>query len=113
MTIETHLNDAVLSDLREMMEGEFEFLVTTFLDDSAQRLEDIQHQLDSGDSAAFGRACHSLKGSATNLGLPRLSELCRQGEELGYSDQMDAAGELVGDIKEEFEQVTDLLKDYV
>ncbi len=113
MTTETHLDDAVLSDLKEMMEGEFEFLVTTFIDDSKQRLEDIQGFLEAENSADFGRACHSLKGSATNLGLPGLSDLCRQGEEMGYSGQMQQANELVDSIKAEFDQVSVLLRDYI
>ncbi|OZG72885.1 Hpt domain-containing protein [Hahella sp. CCB-MM4] len=113
MTTETHLDDAILSDLKEMMEGEFEFLVTTFIDDSKQRLEDIQSYLETDNPAEFGRACHSLKGSATNLGLPNLSDLCRQGEEMGYGGQLNQAVELVDQIKTEFDQVSVLLKDYI
>ncbi len=113
-----HLDESTLSELREMMDGEFEFLISTFIEDSRQRLEVIRDTLN--DPGAFSRACHSLKGSATNLGLPRLSELCREGEELGregeelgHTGRIVAGDDLVSRIESEFDEVVQRLQDYI
>ena len=109
--ITQHLDEATLSELREMMESEFEFLISTFIEDSRQRLEEIRDTLD--DPNAFSRACHSLKGSATNLGLPLLSELCREGEELGHTGTIVAGDDLVNRIETEFDEVVQRLQDFL
>jgi len=106
-----HLDEAILSELREMMESEFEFLISTFIEDSRHRLEEIRDTLDNPDE--FSRACHSLKGSATNLGLPLLSDLCREGEELGHNETIVAGDDLVSRIEMEFNEVAQRLRDFL
>lgn len=65
---DARLNRQMLAELRAVMEDEFNLLLETFFADTEQRLEAIQAGLDEGKAEDFSRACHSLKGSASNLG---------------------------------------------
>ncbi len=104
-----HINESAIDELKEIMADDFALLITTFVADSETRLQEIAEKLEAKDANAFGRACHSLKGSATNVGVVRLAELCRQGEQMGNEVNMDAAPELLGKINEEFILVKNML----
>lgn len=104
------LNREMLAELRAVMEDEFDLLLETFFSDTRQRVELIESALSSGDPEAFSRACHSLKGSASNLGLGLLLELCRQGEALGRAGSLTGADALLVAIRAEIAEVTPLLR---
>ncbi|MDG9668331.1 Hpt domain-containing protein [Hahella sp. CR1] len=109
----SHLDMGALAELREVMEDDFQILVETFIGDTIERMRAIRATLDCNDPDAFSRGCHSIKGSATNLGLPALSELCRQGELIGKFKQMEKAREVFDSIEQEFEVVQSLLREQV
>ncbi|RMF16437.1 MAG: Hpt domain-containing protein [Gammaproteobacteria bacterium] len=104
-----HLDSGALAELRDVMEEEFDILIDTFLDDSVERLQHIREALDAGDPEAYSRACHSFKGSATNMGLIRLSALCKTGEDHGRKGQMADAPAITEAIAAELESVRQLL----
>jgi HPt (histidine-containing phosphotransfer) domain-containing protein len=100
----------MIAELRAVMEDEFPMLLETFFSDTEQRLNSIEKALMQGNAEEFGRACHSLKGSASNLGLNRLLEVCRQGEKLGREGGLEGCATLLEAIKAEVSEVTPLLK---
>ena len=61
-------DDEVLSMTREV--------VTLFVLEAPQRLEDIEAALQACDSAILSRTAHALKGAASNVGAQALSEAC-------------------------------------
>jgi HPt (histidine-containing phosphotransfer) domain-containing protein len=53
-------------------------ILTLFLADIPERIADLNtHRLD-GNSAAFIRAAHSIKGSSSNVGASELREIAQQ-----------------------------------
>jgi HPt (histidine-containing phosphotransfer) domain-containing protein len=89
-----HLDDSVLSTLRDVMEDEYPTLLEVFLKDSDERIHALHQwvsphdagadppQLDHLDLKALGMTAHSFKGSSSNMGAVQLADLCRQLEEL-------------------------------
>ena len=108
-----HVNDALIAELQQMMEGDFELLVSAFVNDSKSRLLEIKKTLDDANSEDFRDACHSLKGSASNIGVERLAELCRQGEEKGDEEDWTGVPHLLQEIEDEFRLISELLQDKV
>ncbi|WP_397453987.1 Hpt domain-containing protein [Pseudomonas sp. NA-150] len=86
------------------MEGEYPVLLDTFLNDSEQRVQQLQHALaeQAAGLPALGLAAHSFKGSSGNLGAVHLAELCRQLEERAQQNLLAGAAELVRKIEIEF-----------
>ncbi|VVM90586.1 hypothetical protein PS664_02775 [Pseudomonas fluorescens] len=95
----------VLSDLQEVMEGEYPKLLDTFLDDSQKRVEALRQARD--DAKALRRIAHSFKGSSGNLGAVRLAQLCQLLEAESVEAASDLGG-LVDQIDREFALVRPL-----
>lgn len=106
-----HIDDALVADLKELMAEDFEFLVRSFVKDSKDRLTGIKEKLTEQDAMEFSRACHSFKGSASNVGAVRLADLCLQGERKGADRDLSRADELLLDMTREFSLVADALHD--
>ena len=82
----------------------FESLTTLFASSAIALLETLREAIARGDAEALGRAAHTLKGSAANLGALRLADACRQLEEVPASDlKVDVTA--VARVEAEFEQV--------
>lgn len=71
---ESPLDLEALAELRQVMDDEFEILLTTFLDDAVQRLAAIRAA--RSDTEALRRAAHAFKGSSSNIGAVELAERC-------------------------------------
>ncbi|MDR6609682.1 Hpt domain-containing protein [Pseudomonas synxantha] len=94
-----HVDRDVLSALREVMEEGYRDLLDVFLADSEERLKVLR----TTDSAALlVETAHSFKGSSSNMGALRLTELCDQLEQQARSLPCTAVQELVGEIDREF-----------
>lgn len=105
-----HLDDSVLSTLRDVMEDEYPTLLEVFLKDSDERIHALHQwvsprdavadppssgQSDPLDLKALGMTAHSFKGSSSNMGAVQLADLCRQLEELARSAEPIAPFSLV------------------
>ena len=104
-----HIDEDMLTELRDVMEEDFPLLIETFLRDSVQRLATIQDAFQNAQTQEFSRACHTLKGSCINLGLDRLADLCRQGELMGGGVDLSRGKALLQAIDTEYRIVRDLL----
>jgi HPt (histidine-containing phosphotransfer) domain-containing protein len=102
------LDPAALAALRELNPGDdsfFQDLIQIFLDDSPQRIAEIEQSLVKRDVRQLTLAAHSLKGSSSNFGAERLRALSEQLELLGRQGSLgDAPGQLHA-LKEEFVRV--------
>ena len=99
MDDDTHVDRSVLSALREVMEEAYPDLLDIFLADSEERLKVLR----AADSAALVvETAHSFKGSSSNMGALKLTELCHQLEQQAASLPCAAVLELVGKIDREF-----------
>lgn len=114
-----HVDVSVLGTLRDVMEGEYPALLDVFIKDSEKRVRELNQLIRtpgfSVQSAAqlqqLGMMAHSFKGSSSNMGATRLTELCRLLEELARN-QSAANGarvdQLMQAITDEFSVVRDL-----
>ena len=76
------LDEEVIASLRDIMDDDFIDLIQTFLGDSEIRMQALRDATARGEPDTIRKAAHSFKGSSGNIGARRLSELCRQLEEL-------------------------------
>jgi two-component system, sensor histidine kinase and response regulator len=98
-----------LEGLRELQqEGESDILcelLELFLTDVPPRLVALREAVQSGDARSVERVAHALKGSCGNMGALRMEPLCTELEEIGRSEDLAAAPELISRLEEEFGQV--------
>jgi len=94
-----HVDRRVLSTLQEVMEEGYADLLSIFLADSEDRLNILR----TADSIALLVAtAHSFKGSSSNMGAVKLSDLCHQLEQQARSSPWAGIQELVREIDHEF-----------
>lgn len=117
--VDNHVDLSVLETLRDVMEGEFPALLKVFIEDSEQRVRDL-NGVTGASGFSFnapkqrqlvGEMAHSFKGSSSNMGATRLAELCRQLEEsaraaVAPDDQQ--VSQMVVAIETEFRVVRDM-----
>jgi len=99
---EIHIDQKVLSDLKEVMEDGFLQLVDTFLEDSERRLSQL-HEAKSADELAL--SAHSFKGSSSNMGALILARLCEQLEERARHQPLYGIEDLISRIDQEYLEV--------
>lgn len=89
MQQESRLDRKALAELKTVMEGEFHYLLSTFLLDAEDRMRDIEDARD--DWQRLRRAAHSFKGSSSNVGALALCNRC--GDLEAYCQQVEEDGE--------------------
>ncbi len=109
MTETQTIDEAALSELREIMGDDFKLLIDTFIGDSKLRLLSIKNAIQAGDPDALRVAAHSFKGSALNLSAGNLTELCKKLEQMGRNNEMSQALEVLKHTEEEYRAVEDFL----
>lgn len=100
-----HVDHGVLSALQEVMEEGYADLLDIFLADSEERIN-VLRTTDS--TALLVATAHSFKGSSSNMGAVRLTELCHQLEQRAKDLPCAAVQELVGEIDREFAAIRPL-----
>ena len=102
-----HMDPAVVSALRDVMEGGFADLLDTFIADSDERLQQLH--LARGPTELMAVA-HSFKGSSSNMGAIRLAHLCGLLEDRAQKKQLAGIHELVIKIDDEYQMVRRLYR---
>lgn len=108
-----YLDEALLEELRDILEEEFPALVSTYVQDSAVRVKDMQDAFVRGDMEALRKSAHSLKGASANLGLELLTDLCRELEESVMVGALDGMEARLGQVGEEQLRAAGLLKAFL
>jgi len=108
-----HLDYDALNSLKDVMEGEFGFLVDTFIQDSSDRLDKLYALIGSDNVDAVRRAAHSFKGSCGNLGALHLANLCAALEYKARENNLSTLGEDLADIEAEFLIVKQRMRAYL
>ncbi len=105
MDIDQHLDLAALASLKDIMEDDFGLLIDTFINDSEERLLTLAQDLERADADSVRRSAHSFKGSSSNIGAPRLAELCQHLEDRGNEGKLDGLEAQLALVSEEFNHV--------
>ena len=100
------IDPEAIENLRSLNPGDNdEFLaeiVNIFLDDTPQRIAELEQSLATGDVPRFARAAHSIKGSSANLGAMALRAVAEKLEHLARREGLAAVEPLLLEIKSQF-----------
>jgi len=103
------LDPSVLASLQALNpddKGEFvREIAGIFIEDTQDRLAELDRDLAEGDAAKFARAAHSIKGSAANMGAAALGAAARRLEAEAKDAGLGCAGPLLEAVKAEFAKV--------
>lgn len=77
-------------------------LVGIYLEDTPQRIAELDTSLATGDTPTFIRAAHSIKGSSANLGAAALRAVAEKLESQARADGLGNVTGLVALVKSEF-----------
>jgi HPt (histidine-containing phosphotransfer) domain-containing protein len=92
-----------LKELNPGDNGEFlREIVSIYIEDTPKRIADLKACLASGDSAAFTRAAHTIKGSSANVGAQALRSVAERLEFISRKEGLGAVAPLVADCEREF-----------
>ena len=73
-----------------------------FLEDTPQRIAELDDSLAAGDVLKFTRAAHSIKGSSSNLGAMILRAAAEKLEQQARTKGLHGVSDLVNEVKIEF-----------
>lgn len=106
MTDSSVIDPQAIENLRALNPGDNdEFLreiAGIFLEDTPQRIAELDQSLAAGDAAKFTRAAHSIKGSSANLGAMALRSVAEKLEHQARTGGLTDVAALVSEIKAEF-----------
>ncbi len=111
MSLADHFDTDALVMLRDIMDDEFEGLISMYLDDSGQRLHQIREALQQGEARKLQELSHSFKGASSNVSALPLAALLQQLEDAGREGCLDGAEVLLQRVEQEFHLVTALLRE--
>lgn len=75
-----------------------------FLEDTPQRIAELEQGLVAGDVSKFTRAAHSIKGSSANLGAMALRTAAEKLEHQARTNGIGDVASLVAQVKAEFDR---------
>jgi len=107
------LDPAAIETLRSLSPEEPGFLrelVGIYLQDTPQRLNELETALARKDAQALIRAAHTIKGSSGNFGATELARLAQEIETHGKSGNFAAAAAALPAFKAAFAEVDAALK---
>lgn len=102
----TIIDSQSIENLRALNPGDNdEFLreiITIYLEDTPQRIAELDQSLANGDIPRFTRAAHSVKGSSANLGASVVRSVAEKLEHQSAREGLDNVAALLAELKTEF-----------
>lgn len=96
-----------IENLRSLNPGDGgEFLreiIAIYLEDTPQRIAELEQSLAAGDVPTFTRAAHSVKGSSANLGAMTVRGVAEKLEHQSHKQGLADVAGLIATLKVEFE----------
>ncbi len=80
-------------------------LLQGYLETTQNSIEELETALKSSDGVLVAKTAHTQKGASGNVGATNMVTFFSQLEEIGHSDQVGDAEEVIVKIVEEFEHV--------
>jgi HPt (histidine-containing phosphotransfer) domain-containing protein len=108
-TIDMQAIDALRELSTDASEDFLRELIEIYLQDTPQRLAELDEALNKTDVPAFTRAAHTIKGSSSNFGAVKLTKLAHEIELHGKAGNLSASPELCGKLKSEYALVAQTL----
>jgi histidine phosphotransfer protein HptB len=77
-------------------------IIAIYLEDTPQRIAELEQSLAAGDTPKFTRAAHSVKGSSANLGAMGVRAVAEKLERQSHDQGLTNVAELLANLKSEF-----------
>ena len=106
----SHLDTAQLTELKDIMEDAFDDLVSTYLDDSSEKLVQLESALSAQDAQQVSSLAHSLKGSSSNICAAGLADKFKVLEDMGRAGDVSQGSDALIDAKAVYAEVEQELK---
>ncbi|MDY0040996.1 MAG: ATP-binding protein [Desulforhabdus sp.] len=87
-----------------------ERVINSYIKVSARLLKEIREGVERGDPVAVREAAHSFKSSSSTLGAGMLAALCRELEEMGRTNSIVNASDVLSALEAESERVLEVLR---
>jgi HPt (histidine-containing phosphotransfer) domain-containing protein len=88
-------------------------LVTLYLDQTSQQIEQLAAAVKAGAAQEVRRLAHSCAGASATCGMRRLVPLLRELEREGFEGKLTNAAQLSQQAGEEFAQIRQFLEAYL
>ncbi|AFY83749.1 PAS domain S-box protein [Oscillatoria acuminata] len=101
--------------LLEVARGDRQFaveLLTAFIEDGKQYLEDARQALIQGDAVTLGRKAHQIQGGSATIAAIAMPSLAANLEKQAKDSNFEEAEELVGQLKRILNQIEKWVKDW-
>jgi len=106
------IDTAELNNLKEVMEDEFEMLITMYLDDTNSMIQKMAEAIESADIEAIKSISHTLKGSSSNMFVLGISQISKIIEDNAKVNDLDSVAELIPQLQQEYQKVKLILKEF-
>ncbi len=100
----------MVRDLVEVMGSEFNDLVRVYLEDTPQKLMQLEQAAQQNDIQGLVAPSHSLKSTSANLGALGLSEIAKNIEQGARRGTLAQPLVLTNQLNAEYQRVSDALK---
>lgn len=104
------LDMTTINELTTMLDDGVHELFEEYLHNAAGLLMQLESAAQEGDSEAFRRLLHALKGSSGNLGIANVYRLCKALELEARSDMAGVPPERVKDVEQAFNEAREALR---
>ncbi len=102
----TTIDPQAIENLRALNPGDNdEFLreiAGIFLEDTPQRIAELEKSLAAGDTQTFVRAAHSIKGSSSNLGANAVRATAEKLEHKSRAEGLGNVAPMIAELRAEF-----------
>jgi two-component system sensor histidine kinase/response regulator len=107
------IDHTVLDQLRDFPQssqrGLLQKVIDLYLQDTPDRLTGVREAVEQDHADSLAQLAHALKGSSANLGARNMVQMCAELEELGHSEDLEHAPELLTRLESEFVRVRSAL----
>ncbi|WP_372726684.1 PAS domain S-box protein [Nostoc sp. TCL26-01] len=107
------IDTKILQALRDMLGGDneaFAELLNCYLTEAPKLLQDMNVAITTQDTQAIWKTAHKFKSSSGSVGAVFLSQLCKQLEIKGRSNNLQGCAEINSRLRKEYELVKTLLQ---
>ena len=99
------INMTTIEELKDLMEEDFPILIETFIMDCDKRLIDLNAAISNANAKDIRDLAHGFKGSSSNLGAEKLSDISHVIESMGRTEQIADVSTPFAELNAEYEIV--------
>ena len=107
------INNSMIEDLKELMEDDFPLIIEIFLTDSESRLIGLNKAILESNATEIRELAHGFKGSSSNLGADKLSEISSTMESMGRDNNLSNIEAVNTELNTEYQFVKEYFNSIV